>query len=109
MIITLEPLILRSDGTGIVGGPAMSDDPETISLRVTLIGGERFADDYEVIWRGLVIGRILKQPGAPLGKSQWWYGCNLASRRRQPIVATESISRIAKGGSRCSGLGYASA
>jgi hypothetical protein len=32
----------------------MSDD-ETL-LRVTVIGGERCEDDYEVLWRGLSIG-----------------------------------------------------
>ena len=30
----------------------MADD-ETIALRATVIGGQRYADDYQVIWRGL--------------------------------------------------------
>jgi hypothetical protein len=31
----------------------MTDD-ETIALRVTVIGGgQRYADDYQMIWRGL--------------------------------------------------------
>jgi hypothetical protein len=30
----------------------MTDAPETIALRVTAIGGIRYADDYQVIWRG---------------------------------------------------------
>jgi hypothetical protein len=34
----------------------MTDGPETIALRVTMIGGQRYADDYQVIWRGLPIG-----------------------------------------------------
>jgi hypothetical protein len=62
------------------------EDPETISLRATIIDGEQYADDYKVIWRGLVIGRILKEPGAPLGKPQWWYGCNLHG---QPQAAAD--------------------
>lgn len=28
-------------------------DPETITLRATVIGGIRYADDYQVIWRGI--------------------------------------------------------
>jgi hypothetical protein len=43
----------------------MLDDPETITLRVTVIGGQRYADDYTVIWRGLSIGRIMKASGVP--------------------------------------------
>jgi hypothetical protein len=44
----------------------MLDDPETIALRVTVIGGQRYADDYTVIWRGLSIGRIMKASGVPM-------------------------------------------
>jgi hypothetical protein len=29
-------------------------------LRATVIGGYRYPDDYQVIWRGLPIGRIMK-------------------------------------------------
>ena len=36
----------------------MNDNSESIALRVTVIGGLRYADDYQVIWRGLSIGRI---------------------------------------------------
>jgi hypothetical protein len=41
-------------------------DPETIALRVTVIGGKRWPDDYTVIWRGMSIGRIIRAnpPGA---------------------------------------------
>jgi hypothetical protein len=42
----------------------MTDD-ETIALRVTVIGGKRHADDFEVIWRDLPIGRIMKRSGVP--------------------------------------------
>jgi hypothetical protein len=31
----------------------MSDDSETIALRVTVIAGDRVADDYQVIWRNV--------------------------------------------------------
>lgn len=40
----------------------MSEDPETIGLRPMVVDGEVQADDYEVVWRGLSIARILKQP-----------------------------------------------
>jgi hypothetical protein len=39
---------------------------ETIALRVTAIGGQRYADDFQVIWRDLPIGRITKSRGAPV-------------------------------------------
>jgi hypothetical protein len=38
---------------------------ETLSMRLTVIGGERSADDYQVIWRGLSIGRIMRASGVP--------------------------------------------
>jgi hypothetical protein len=53
----------------------MLDDPETIALRVTVIGGQRYADDYTVIWRGLSIGRIMKASGVPSHIPQWSWNC----------------------------------
>jgi len=47
-------------------------DDETISLRVTVIGGLRYPDDFTVIWRDLPIGRIMKSSGV----RWWWWGCN---------------------------------
>jgi hypothetical protein len=38
----------------------MPDDPESLTLRATVIGGIRCADDYQVIWRGPTIGRIMR-------------------------------------------------
>jgi hypothetical protein len=38
----------------------MPDDPESLTLRATVIGGIRCADDCQVIWRGLTIGRIMR-------------------------------------------------
>src|SRR5260370_25589745 len=35
----------------------MPDDSETVTMRVTTIAGQRYAEDYAVIWRGLSIGR----------------------------------------------------
>jgi hypothetical protein len=51
----------------------MTDDLETIALRPNVVDGVRQEDDYEVIWRGLPIGRILKAAGNP----HWWWGCNV--------------------------------
>ena len=45
----------------------MSDD-EAIALRVTMIGGQRYPDDFTVIWRGLPIGRIMKNTGVLHGR-----------------------------------------
>jgi hypothetical protein len=60
----------------------MSDDSESVALRPTVTDGERHEDDYEVIWRGLPIGRIMKPPGEP----HWWWGCNLYG---QPSMAND--------------------
>ena len=38
---------------------------DALSLRPTVIDGETHPDDYQVIWNGIPIGRILKQPGVP--------------------------------------------
>ena len=38
----------------------MTDDSETIALRATVIAGKRYADDYQVIWREMSIGRIMQ-------------------------------------------------
>jgi PilZ domain len=51
----------------------MTDDLESVALRPTVVDGRRQEDDFEVIWRGLPIGRIMKPPGEP----HWWWGCNV--------------------------------
>jgi hypothetical protein len=38
-------------------------DPDSLTLRVIVIGGQRGADEFEVIWRGLPIGRIMRAIG----------------------------------------------
>jgi hypothetical protein len=57
----------------------MADD-ETIALRVAVIGGKRHADDFEVIWRDLTIGRIMKRDGIPAQADQWWWGFSFYRR-----------------------------
>jgi hypothetical protein len=51
----------------------MTDDLETIALRPSVVDGVRQEDNYEVIWRDLPIGRILR----PAGNPHWWWGCNV--------------------------------
>jgi hypothetical protein len=38
----------------------VTDADETMTLRLTVIGGQRCADDYQVIWRGMSISRIMR-------------------------------------------------
>jgi hypothetical protein len=53
-------------------------------LRKTTFGdGQTYPDDWQVFWRGLPVGRILKQPGVPFGRPNWWWGVNF-DQRAQP-------------------------
>lgn len=58
----------------------MTDDQETIALRPNVIDGVRHDDDYEVIWRGLPVGRILRAPDSP----HWWWSCNVYGQPPTP-------------------------
>jgi hypothetical protein len=40
-----------------------------------VIAGKRYADDYQVIWRGLPIGRIMQASGVPAHLAQWSWTC----------------------------------
>ncbi len=60
-------------------GAIMTDD-EALTLRVTVIDGQRCADDFIVIWRGLTIGRIMLASGARSGRTQWTWSCYLGGR-----------------------------
>jgi len=46
--------------------------PDTGTRKTSVIGGQRYADDFEVIWRDLAIGRIMKRSGVPSRADQWW-------------------------------------
>ena len=50
-----------------------TDELETIALRPTIIGGARQDDDYEVVWRGFPVGRIMKQ----VDNQHWWWACTV--------------------------------
>jgi hypothetical protein len=54
--------------------------PETLTLRATAIAGQRYADDYAVIWRGMSVGRILLGSGAPHDRPQWIWSCHVHGR-----------------------------
>jgi hypothetical protein len=62
-------------------------DKETITVHVTNIGGKSYPSDYTVIWRGLSIGRIRKNPGLPAHVDQWSWGCNVYG---QPSLGGDS-------------------
>jgi hypothetical protein len=55
------------------------DDLQTIGLRV-VVDGVRRDDDFEVVWRGLPVGRILKQPDSP----HWSWGSNVYGQPASP-------------------------
>ncbi len=59
---------------------ACPTDPETLTLRATAIAGERYADDYAVIWRGMSVGRIMLGNGAPHDRPQWIWSCHVPGR-----------------------------
>jgi hypothetical protein len=53
---------------------------DELRLRPTCLNGDPPApDDFEVFWRDIPVGRILKQPGAEVGKPNWW-GVNFDQR-----------------------------
>ena len=58
----------------------MTDDLEAISLLPTVTDGQVVADDYEVFWRGIPVGRMMKQPDSP----HWWWGCNVYGQTPGP-------------------------
>jgi hypothetical protein len=55
----------------------MTDDDETIALRATVVDGNGYPDDYQVVWRGLLIGRIMEATGSPNVAPQWWWECHI--------------------------------
>lgn len=54
----------------------MTNDLESIALRPIVANGDIVPDDYELIWRGLTVGRIMKQPD----HAHWWWSCNVPGR-----------------------------
>jgi hypothetical protein len=66
--------------------PQTDPDDETLHLRPTRINGESFADDYQVLWQDLPIGRILKQDGVPSGRRGGSASTSMAGRSRQITV-----------------------
>jgi hypothetical protein len=58
--------------------------PDDLILRPTIIDRETLPDDFEVIWNGLPIGRILKQPGIPAARPNWYWGVTFPGRPQPP-------------------------
>lgn len=54
-----------------------------LTLRTTIIAGDRLADDFGVHWNGLPVGRILKQPGVPQGRPNWSWGVSFPGMPQQ--------------------------
>ncbi|MFK4725839.1 hypothetical protein ABIE89_006939 [Bradyrhizobium niftali] len=54
-------------------------DDETLTMRPTVIGGERCKHDFEVIWRGMSIGRI-RRAVASSRAELWAWNCWLGGR-----------------------------
>jgi hypothetical protein len=64
------------------GTLAMTDALEGVALRPVVVDGQVRFDDYEAIWRGLCIGRLLKQADSP----HWWWCRNVYG---QPPTAND--------------------
>ena len=54
--------------------------PRNPNLRATVIAGQRCADDYAVMWRGMSVGRIRLGNGAPHDRPQWTWSCHVHGR-----------------------------
>jgi hypothetical protein len=55
----------------------VSVSPDQLTpMRLTVIGGKRWPDNFTVIWRDLPIGRIMLAPGLPPHVPQWRWTCN---------------------------------
>jgi hypothetical protein len=71
--------------------PIMTES-ETLTMRPTVIGGQRCPDDYQVMWRGMSIGRIMRASGLPSDKPQWSWNCYVQGRPCRPNESGGGIS-----------------
>lgn len=62
----------------------MPAPPSQLFLRPTVIADERGEHDYQVIWDGIPIGRILQQPGVPFGRPNWSWGVGFPHKPQLP-------------------------
>ena len=53
-------------------------DADQLTLRKMTFEGISYEDDWLVMWRGLNIGRILKQSGVTMGVPAWFWGINVS-------------------------------
>jgi hypothetical protein len=52
-------------------------DADQLTLRKMTFDGIPYDDDWLVMWRGLNIGRILKQSGVSMVVPNWFWGINV--------------------------------
>jgi hypothetical protein len=84
--------------------------PETLTLRATAIAGERYADDYAVIWRGMSVGRIMLGNGhRTTGRNGHGPATSTADRRAVTTGAALPISPTRRRDSRRPGRASARA
>jgi hypothetical protein len=53
-------------------------DLDHLTIKKTTFDGIAYDDDWLVMWRGLAIGRILKQSGVTMGVPAWFWGINMS-------------------------------
>jgi hypothetical protein len=54
--------------------------PETLTMRATAIAGQRYADDFAVIWHGMPVGWIMLGNRAPHDRPPWTWSCHVHGR-----------------------------
>jgi len=83
-------------------------DNESITIHFTKIVGQSYPDDHTVIWRGLPIGRIRKNPGLLLMSISGRGAAMFTANHRSTAIADWApIWRTAKRNSKSHGRGYA--
>jgi hypothetical protein len=70
--------VAQATARGYIGTMIPAAAP--LALRPTVIAGEKSPDDYQVIWNGFSIGRIMKQTGMPQGRPDWSWSVSFPGR-----------------------------
>jgi hypothetical protein len=69
-----------------------------LTLRKTVGDGRPVEDDFEVFWDGIPVGRILRQPGVPIGKPNVYWGVSFGGRPQSlghaGLVATIDEAKV---------------
>ena len=67
----------------------MPDNFETIALRATVIGGQSYADDYAVVWRGCPLAGSCERPACRLTSRN---GVGPATSMASPVATVDQAS-----------------